>query len=85
MKVQHIFESRVDEIVDLSKYQQANDNEEYNQDYISELINMFDAAKRGLGIINRLRNPEDKKKHLRNVFINLNKIRATLEKAYKVL
>jgi cytochrome c1 len=45
---------------------------------IDQIAAMFDAARRGLGLVNQLRNPADKKKHLRAVFINLNKIRAAL-------
>lgn len=41
---------------------------------------MLDAAKRGLGFANKLSNPEQRKKHVRAVFINLNKIRAALAK-----
>lgn len=47
---------------------------------IDQVAAMLDAAKRGLGFANKLRNPEDKKKHVRAVFINLNKIRAALSR-----
>lgn len=47
---------------------------------IDQVAAMLDAAKRGLGFANKLRNPEEKKKHVRAVFINLNKIRAALSR-----
>ena len=52
---------------------------------IDEVAAMLDAAKRGLGLANRLRNPEDKKKHVRAVFINLNKIRAALSRYLEIV
>jgi len=45
---------------------------------LEQIEAMLDAAKRGIGMANRLQNPEDKKKHLRAIFTNLNKIRAAL-------
>ena len=52
---------------------------------IDEVAAMLDAAKRGLGFANKLRNPADKKKHVRAVFINLNKIRAALSRYLEVV
>lgn len=45
---------------------------------IEQITLMLDAARRGLGLANQLRDPIAKKKHIRAVFINLNKIRAAL-------
>jgi len=45
---------------------------------LEQIEAMLDAAKRGIGMANRLQNPDDKKKHLRAIFTNLNKIRAAL-------
>ena len=45
---------------------------------LEDVMAMLDAAKRGLGIANKLSNPADKKKHVRAVFVNLNKIRGAL-------
>ena len=45
---------------------------------IDQIAAMFDAARRGLGLVNKLKNPADRKKHLKAVFVNLNKIRAAL-------
>ena len=45
---------------------------------------MLDAAKRGLGLANRLNDPILRKKHVRAVFINLNKIRAALSKYLEI-
>jgi hypothetical protein len=45
---------------------------------IDQIAAMFDAARRGLGLVNKLKSPSDRKRHLRAVFINLNKIRAAL-------
>ena len=48
---------------------------------LDQLGAMFDAAKRALGLVNRLKNPVDRKRHLSAVFSNLNKIRAALVRA----
>lgn len=45
---------------------------------------MLDAAKRGLGLANRISDPIMRKKHVRAVFINLNKIRAALSKYLEI-
>lgn len=45
---------------------------------------MLDAAKRGLGFANKLTDPEQRKKHVRAVFINLNKIRAALSRYLEI-
>lgn len=45
---------------------------------LEEIASMMDGARRGLGIANRLTDPEMKKKHVRAIFINMNKIRAAL-------
>jgi hypothetical protein len=52
---------------------------------LDQLMAMLDAARRGLGLINRLKNPIDKKKHLTAVFGNLNKIRASLARTIKYM
>lgn len=49
---------------------------------IDQLQMMFDAARRGLGLANKLR-PEDKKKHLKRIMSNLNTIRAALKRLIK--
>ena len=45
---------------------------------------MLDAAKRGLGFANKISDPIQRKRHVRAVFINLNKIRAALAKFLEV-
>ena len=45
---------------------------------------MLDAAKRGLGFANKLSDPAQRKKHVRAVFINLNKIRAALSRYLEI-
>lgn len=45
---------------------------------LDQIAAMMDGARRGLGIANRITDPEMKKKHLRAIFINMNKIRAAL-------
>lgn len=45
---------------------------------IEELQARLDAASRALGIVNRLQNPNDKRKHISRVMSNLNTIRAAL-------
>ena len=46
----------------------------------TELEKLLDAAKRGLGLANKLKNPAEKKKHLSRILGNLNKIRAALKR-----
>lgn len=41
----------------------------------------LDAAKRGVGLANKLRNPEEKKAHLSRVFTNLNRLNGALRTA----
>lgn len=45
---------------------------------IETVMSMLDAAKRGLGFANKLSNVGQRKKHVRAIFINLNKIRSAL-------
>lgn len=45
---------------------------------LEEIASMMDGARRGLGIANRLTDPEMRKKHVRAIFINMNKIRGAL-------
>lgn len=45
---------------------------------LEQIAAMMDGARRGLGLANRLTDPEMKKKHVRAIFINMNKIRAAL-------
>lgn len=45
---------------------------------LDQIMAMLDGARRGLGLANKLTDPEMKKKHVRAIFINMNKIRAAL-------
>lgn len=45
---------------------------------LDHIASMFDAGKRALALVNKLKNPADKKKHLSAVFTNINKIRGAL-------
>lgn len=78
MKIHNVID-QLDEVVDLSRFDDFSNQplDQQKQD-IEDLMDMFDAARRGLAIVNRLKSPIDKKKHLTQVFINLNKIRAKL-------
>lgn len=55
------------------------------QEAMNELEKRFQAAKRGLSIINRLEPGQFRVKHSRRVMGNLNKIRAGLQKIQKQL
>jgi hypothetical protein len=46
---------------------------------LEQIEQMLDAAKRGLGIANKLKKPSEKKKHASAVMSNLNKIRGALQ------
>lgn len=45
---------------------------------LEQIQTMLAGAYKGLGLVNKLRNPIEKKRHLRAVFININKIRIAL-------
>lgn len=45
---------------------------------LDQIAAMMDGARRGLGIANKIMDPAMKKKHLRAIFINMNKIRAAI-------
>lgn len=51
---------------------------------LETVASMLDAAKRGLGFANKLSDPIQRKRHVRAVFINLNKIRAALAKFLEI-
>lgn len=74
--------TKLDEIVNLTRFQT---DDPYIGDDLLDLIKMLEAAKRGLSAANKLKNPEEKKKHIKNVFTNLNKIRAQLQKTLNKL
>jgi hypothetical protein len=50
---------------------------------LEEVNKMFDAAKKALGLANKLRDPDEKKKHMSQVMSGLNKIRAAVQKLSK--
>lgn len=50
---------------------------------LEDIVGMLDAAKRGLSLANRLTNKNERDKHVRAVFVNLNKIRGALSKHLK--
>jgi hypothetical protein len=45
---------------------------------INDVMKMFDAAKKAVGLMNRLKNPSDRKRHATAIFRNMNKIRAMI-------
>jgi hypothetical protein len=45
---------------------------------INDVMKMFDAAKKAVGLMNRLKNPTDRKRHATAIFRNMNKIRAMI-------
>jgi hypothetical protein len=47
---------------------------------ITDVMKMFDAAKRAVGLMNRLKDPAERKRHASAIFKNMNKIRATIMK-----
>lgn len=51
---------------------------------LETVASMLDAAKRGLGFANKLSDPNQRKRHARAVFINLNKIRTALSRYLKI-
>ena len=51
---------------------------------IDRIITMFDAGKRALSLVNTIKDPIQKRKHLSAVFTNLNKIRAAMARLLEV-
>ena len=47
---------------------------------ITEVMKMFDGAKKAVGLMNKLKNPVDRKRHASAIFKNLNRIRAMIMK-----
>lgn len=51
----------------------------FSQDVtISDVLKAFDAAKRAVSIMNRLKNLSEKKKHASAIFKNMNRIRGMI-------
>lgn len=62
-------------------FQQLNEVVEIPQDItMDELIQRLDACKRALAIVNKMQDPADKKKWMSATFVNLNKVRAALQR-----
>lgn len=49
-------------------------------DQLGQAISQFDAARRALGIANRLQNPQDRAKHKQRVMAMLNRLRASMNR-----
>jgi hypothetical protein len=47
---------------------------------LEQIEKMMDASRRGLGLVNKLKNNEQKKKHASAVLSNMNKIRGALQR-----
>lgn len=45
---------------------------------VNDVLRMFDAARRGISIMNKLKDVDQRKKHASAIFKNLNKIKAML-------
>lgn len=58
-------------------------DEVYNT--LFKLAEQADAARRGLGIANKLRDPADRRKHRSRIMTNLNRMRALIRKAEQAL
>ena len=52
---------------------------------LEDIEKMFDAARRGLGIVNKIKDPVNKKKHASAVLSNLNKIRAAMQRVVNAM
>lgn len=75
---------RMDEVTDVSGFLNPDQTPGETMMYINKLINMLEGAKRGLSLVNRLKDKEERLWHLHNVFINMNKIRGALAKVEKI-
>lgn len=64
-------------INELMKYDTQIDEEVATGD-LGELADQLDAAKRGLGLASKLKDPKKKKEHVKRTITNLNKIRGAL-------
>lgn len=61
--------AQLDEVVQLSDDMQIDD-----------LIRRLDACSRAMALVNKMKDPAEKKKWLGKVFVNLNKIRAAIQR-----
>lgn len=77
----------IDELALLEKMFQGKYNLDIDTDVVpvEELQDRLEAASRALSIANRLRNSDDKRRHLSRVMSNLNTIRSALNHAMKQL
>lgn len=72
---------REDTGTEYSLYRELTEVVEIPQDIsMEELIKRLDACKRALSIVNTFTDPADKKKWMSATFVNLNKVRAALQR-----
>ena len=65
----------------LLEFQDLDEDTVFPEDVtISEVMKMFDGAKKAVGLMNKLKNPADRKRHASAIFKNLNRIRAMIMK-----
>jgi hypothetical protein len=64
-----------------AEFEQLNETVEIEDNVtVEQLQSRLDACKRALGIANSLPDPADRKKWVKAVFVNLNKVRSALQK-----
>lgn len=85
MKIQEILNEEIEEATDVSQFLDPDQSPGETMHYIMKLMDMLDGAKRGLSVVNKLKNREEKLWHLHNVFNNLNKIRGAIAKVSKMI
>lgn len=54
-------------------------------DMLFKMAEQLDAAKRGLGLANKLKDAEERKKHRSRIMVNLNKLRGLISSAETAL
>lgn len=62
-----------------------SDTSSYDEliDLMGEAINRFTAARKGIGIANKLKSPEERKKHRSAIMRNMNKLRGLMARIDK--
>lgn len=61
------------------KFEELNEATVIPEDVtVDQVLKMFDAARRGISILNKIKDKNQRKRHASNIFKNLNKIKAML-------
>lgn len=72
----------LNEVVEIKDIPKDSSHSEL-MDLMGDAIMKFGAAKKGLGLANKLKDPESRKKHSKAMMVNLNKLRGLMQRLDK--